>query len=263
MNNALVYCADNNVEYIQKCLNSIESFRLYNNNIDIYLLTNLDFKYEKILNIYKPFIKIIKIDTAALKIDKCYTSFRWTIATYYKFAFFKIPIFQTYDSVIFCDSDTVFSKTINDLYLNSDMYQLFGFVFEDDTNFIIDTNKIKRIGKYLDTKNFNYFNAGFCFFKMKKLANTINFNDFYKKCIDLATTENFLFVDQDVLNIIIQKYYNNFLFRLPCKYNYFYITETYEKYLLGNKYKQNIIMQHYIGGKENQYNYYQYNSLKI
>lgn len=168
-------------------------------------------------------------------------------------------IFRNYEKVLYLDSDLIVLEDIAKLYAEDIGDCLVGAVKDIDWLAGYCKTDIARKEyekRYLKlTTAYNYFNSGVLIWNVKQWNQQIKLDDI----IELATSESWMFVDQDVLN----KVCNGKVYFLSQKWNVLvdynmngysrlsaarYIPKTmYEEYLSARE-KANII--HYAGGQK-------------
>lgn len=112
-----------------------------------------------------------------------------------KNTFFRIispRIFKHFEKFIYVDSDMVFTKNIRDLYEVDITNYILGAVKNWST-----INEIKYVKEELKITNDYYFNAGILLINTNKFLE----NSIEEKAINLLKEKQFLFFDQDILNI--------------------------------------------------------------
>lgn len=123
----------------------------------------------------------------------------WSISTYFKCL---IPlIFESYERVLFCDADLVFSGDINDFYRSDftgkQVAAIKDTITPDLNNHPDRLKELQSLG-IIKPKN-TYFNAGVILFNLSN----INRQD-YETSLRAGLKKQLPFQDQDLLNLIFQ-----------------------------------------------------------
>lgn len=148
----------------------------------------------------------------------------YSIATLYRLFLFT-DLFKNYEKLLYLDCDLVVLEDISKLY-NLDMQGMHIAAIEDigmkqiryDANAMLPYNGGFVSGKrycenILRLKNVeNYFNAGVVLYDLNKCRETYSFAE----VIDVLYSNNFVFNDQDTLNIIFEDKVK----KVDCKWNY-------------------------------------------
>ncbi len=218
---------DNYVPYLYVCLHSIIANTSTNNCYDICILEN-GISTDNKAKIKKLEAKNISIRfiSVAVFINKIKTKFpvhhHFSIATYYRF--FIPEIFKEYDKVLYLDCDMLILDDVAKL-LNTNLEDKYIAAVRDVemyracyNDYYYMSNWTKYLKNTLKINNTSgYFQAGVMLFDINKL-NAFNFRT---KCIDFLSKINPTYVDQCIMNHVLQEHIKyldyewNVLWHLP------------------------------------------------
>lgn len=217
--NAIVFCPDEN--YIKYTLVSLISIleNTEQRNFDIIFVT--DMLSEQVVIQLREFQKQVEQKIYIYNAERAFFNLfngielkkksYWTHSMYYKCL---IPlVFEGYQNILYLDSDIIVKgdiKTILELEFNERIGAVVDSVVP---NLREDQARFSYIKNILHINGYRYFNTGVVLFK-NQLIDKKEYFEKLKKLIKKGN--NFLYPDQDILNIIFNK--DSFL--LPFYFNY-------------------------------------------
>lgn len=205
----ILLCGDKN--YIKYCGVTLTSILLSNktnnfefhifcdeiSDIDLDKLKNTSEKFNATINIYYLNIELINKFSKDMQ-GKSHLS----IASYFRFIAFG-ELAKKINKVLYLDSDVLVKGDIN-IFWNIDIKNIVAIVIKD--KFEGSHNKRLNVDKY--------FNAGVILVNLKEW----NLNNYSQSCIKMATEKVYEFLDQDILNLVLNKK----TIYIDKKYNYYY-----------------------------------------
>lgn len=132
-----------------------------------------------------------------LNIEGLDASMHWSVATYYRIL---IPfLFKDDKKVLYMDCDTVILDDVSKIFEVDLKRAEIAAVFDYDS-VCYDKNRIKYIQDKLKLTDYKkYFNAGLILFDIERIEKQTYLNEFLSNL-----SKEFLFLDQDILNIIFK-----------------------------------------------------------
>ena len=174
----------------------------------------------------------------------------WNVATYYK-CFIPI-LMHDYERVLFLDSDMVFPDNIDELFdMDFEGKSVIGVT--DSAAFIMEKYMKKRADKIKSQGIPNpkvYFNGGVIHFA----ANSIDAGTYYDKMVEILSSQDLFYQDQDLLNIIFYEDHKI----ASCRYDYqVMIGNEYPNRVDDDKYREDYmasgehpVVIHYVGAQK-------------
>lgn len=217
--NAIVFCPDEN--YIKYTLVSLISIleNTEQRNFDIVFVT--DMLSEQVVIQLKEFQKQVAQKIYIYNAERAFFNLfngielkkksYWTHSMYYKCL---IPlVFKGYQNILYLDSDVIVEGDVKSV-LEVEFNEKIGAVIDSVVpNLRVDQARSSYIENILQINSNRYFNTGVILFK----NHLINTKEYFKKLKKLLKNgDNFLYPDQDILNII----FNKDIFLLPFCFNY-------------------------------------------
>lgn len=203
----VVFAADNNyVPIISTAIKSLLINGSPNYNYDIIILQQniTDLNQQKMKSDLKSSNASIRFFDVK-DIFKQYnlnTPAHFTIEIYFRLA--MPDIMKLYDKVIYLDSDLIINADLSELYKIPIGDNLLGAVQDVDSAGCykgFDPSREDYFNKYIKLKDpYSYFNSGVLIMNLKKFRETYTTEYILK----LAEQEQFIFPDQDVLNILCE-----------------------------------------------------------
>ena len=168
-------------------------FILYNSlqNEDIDLLMALSAENVK--------INMISVDN---RFEADYAQKNTPGCTLYKFLLYKL--INAYDKILYCDSDTIFTNDISDIF-DIELGEKYAGVVKDAHRVIFKNDNIR-----INTDT--YFNTGVMLLNLKKMRK----EDCFSQLMEIKNSINSPYVDQDVFNI----YFKDSVVYLDWRFNY-------------------------------------------
>ena len=217
--NAIVFCPDEN--YIKYTLVSLISIleNTEQRNFDIVFVT--DMLSEQVVIQLKEFQKQVAQKIYIYNAERAFFNLfngielkkksYWTHSMYYKCL---IPlVFKGYQNILYLDSDVIVEGDVKSV-LEVEFNEKIGAVIDSVVpNLRVDQARSSYIENILQINSNRYFNTGVILFK----NHLINTKEYFKKLKKLLKNgDNFLYPDQDILNII----FNKDIFLLAFCFNY-------------------------------------------
>ena len=187
-----IFALLNNSENVKKIYLFVETVNIE----DIPYLNNLIQDYN---------IEIVLIDSNQLIAEKIHNDSTNNDTFFTKFSFIKLMLSSTVeeDKVLYIDTDAIVKKDISSIW----NYNLDNYYLAAVKDYGIYKRGSDQILNVIDT----YINSGFILFNLKELRN----DNIEQKLLDLINTTEFVFPDQDALNLVCHK---KIMF-LPSTYN--------------------------------------------
>ena len=236
----ILLCGDKNyIKYCGVTLTSILlsnpdknfTFHLFCDDIsekDLEKIKETAEKFNTIINIYYLNVDLLeKFSTDMQGNDHI------SIAAYFRFIAFG-ELSKCIDKVLYLDSDILVKGSIVDFW-NTEMCSKCAVVIEDAAG--------KENAKRLKTDK--YFNSGVMFVDLKIWDD----KDYTKKCIEVAAKKVYRFLDQDILNLVLDEN----IILIDKKYNYNYSLSRLmdkSKKPSAEKLSDDIVICHFIGASK-------------
>lgn len=248
MKNVLLYTSNDNRSWIDKTINSINSFFYFNperkDDTTVVLLTDDKSK-----------IDLSKVQSGVRyeisdQLSYDYKSFAFTkivpaLPIMYRFEVFENSIFDDADFVLSLDGDTVVQKNCRELFDAKNSTPFVGFTRENP----IDCN-LKMVKQQLEDEANNlkwYANMGFLLLTPKLLGKSAR-HAIFAKCMDLCRNHlDFLYPDQDALAVTFNgEEYRHLVKFMDSKYNF-------NDWILDKQkvHPDDIVIVHYAGANKN------------
>lgn len=205
----IVLAGDNNyVPYMTTLLTSILQNSNKKINYDVIILHN-NISENNRKKMQKEFIGNDNLRIVFYDMGDDIKDYRFSINTHFKVEnYFRLcipQILKNYEKVIYLDSDLIVLGNIEDLYSINIGNNLVGAIRDIDWiagYYGADNYRKEYEKKYLKLKEpNNYFNSGVMIWNIKEWKGHVRLQD----VLELASKEEWMFVDQDVLNIICDK----------------------------------------------------------
>lgn len=214
----IVLSADKNyVAYVSVLIESIMKNSDQEQNYDIIILHSSIGEKEQ-NKLLRNFISYANISIRFLDLSRRIENFKFSVNSHFRaenyYRIFIIDILKNYKKVIYLDSDLVVLDDIANLYHTDIGDACLGVIKDIDwiSWYCMDEDRKVYEERYLRLKcPYDYFNSGVMIWNIKRCRDEVLISDLY----NLAQLNEWLFVDQDVLNIIFE---SKICF-LPMKWN--------------------------------------------
>lgn len=200
MRNGLIYAVNDNEKFIEKLVNSANSFWHFNpslrDNTTIYIITdapNLQ------LPGIRPELKVKMIVLPPEAYADCKTSLkkRYTKHIFYRMEMFANEELTSLDNAIYMDVDTEFGDSIEELFVEGRTEPIIGVVRDAYNNL----RNRSRKPKYGNLTSEFYYNSGFIFLT-PRLIGADNLRRMRETMEQLARDYPFCTPDQDAMNVV-------------------------------------------------------------
>ena len=204
----VVFAADNNyVPIISTALRSILENASQDKNYDFIVLQQniTESNQQKLINEFCAGNSSVRFLNVKEYFDnrKLVTPAHFTIEIYYRLVMQDVLV--DYDKVIYLDSDLVVNEDISKLFDIEIGDNLLGAVKDVDSAGCykeFDPKRKEYFERVMKLENpYTYFNSGVLIMNLKEFRKTFTTEDILK----MAESEDYIFPDQDVLNIICEK----------------------------------------------------------
>lgn len=219
MRNGIVYAVNDNPEFVEKLVNSANSFWHFNpalrDSTTLYVVTDAPNLQLSGLNPEIP-TKLVVLGPEAYA--DCRTSFK---RRYNKYNFYRLEMFHdkellSLDNSLYLDVDTEFGGPIDELFVEGRKDPAIMLVKQSQNHL---RNK-KREPKFGDLMCENYYNSGFILLT-PSLIGAESLGRMRSKMVELAETYDFETVDQDALNATLEMpEWKPLIHQLPKTYNF-------------------------------------------
>lgn len=243
MKNGIIYAVNDNPEFIEKMVNSANSFWHFNpslrGNTTIYVITDAPNLQLPGLNSEIPVKRIVLDDD---KYARCRAARRYNKYTFYRMEMFSNDEIHDLDNAIYLDVDTEFGDSIEELFVEGRTEPFIGMARDAYNNL----RNRKKQPKYGNLMCRTYYNAGFIF-TTPRLIGADNMKRLGSKMLELAETYDFNTVDQDAINATLgMPEWEPLVKQLPKTYNFSWWTWPTCSRLEANA-EQNFKMKHHGG----------------
>lgn len=213
MKNALLYCVDENKDYQEKMVNSINSFAFHNKDImediKVYVITTddklaLDGRLNPVVDF--EIVRKFSFDYSTIKFNADHGP---QSNKYIRWEMFNNPIFDDFDNVLYLDCDTEVQMPLYELFKEHDKPSI--MVVEDMKNWL---EKQGYLSNY-------YFNSGFMLIT-PRLLGVERMRELFHKFVKRANKKQMSFPDQDAMNYVFwtSPEFNAFLVHLGVEYDW-------------------------------------------
>lgn len=210
MKNALLYCVNDNQNYVEKMVNSINSFAYHNpellDSLVVYIFTdaeNLD------LSLIDACVKYEVVDEFSYDYSSMYINGYWSWHMYLRWEMFNNPIFRDYDNVLYLDCDTVVKRPIYEL-----------FEQKTEPGIYMGEDCINQLHcQFLPCDH--YCNSG-VIMATPRLFGKDALSELFQALLETSKKRKWNFPDQDTINYVLNHKPHRCLLKvLPIEYNYF------------------------------------------
>lgn len=242
MKNALLYTVNNNKPYVDKTINSIDSFFHFNPELkeSVEVVVIVDDKSIDMRGLASG-IKCTLVDKMVFDYSSLeYANRRAPLTTMYRLEAFANPIFDDFDVLLSLDGDTEFRKPCPELF-QEPTEPIVGLVPERKSEMEWHMNEIGGAMTYT-----NYFNMGFMLLTPKLIGRHMRIEMFLKLLSLVNRFPQFYLPDQDSISLTVtQEPYCKMLKLYDTIYNYHEYAFNNEQVDLND-----VVMRHYVCGKE-------------